>query len=145
MNCNCVSLNFQNCKTDHSAVLQMILQWHLPCETAAAGTRCPPLQLHTPINSALSDICSVCPIKASASCSGVVTGERERGRGERRGGRKGWWNPGPTCQREEPRYKRWDIKYNGCGKIGYKGKNLDDQNRIFFVEVEYRGRWVRIV
>ena len=84
MNFNCVSLNFQNCKTDRSAVLQMILQWHLPCETAAAGTRCPPLQLHTPINSALSDICSVCPIKASASCSGVVTGEREGG-GEREG------------------------------------------------------------
>ena len=84
MNFNCVSPNFQNCKTDRSTVLQMILQWHLPCETTAAGTRCPPLQLHTPINSALSDICSVCPIKASASCSGVVTGERERG-GEREG------------------------------------------------------------
>ena len=36
--------------------------------------------------------------------------------------------------------KNRDIKYNGCGKIGYKGKNFDDQNRIFFVEVEYRGR-----
>jgi hypothetical protein len=75
----------------------------------------------------LSDICSVCPIKASASCSGVVTGEREGG-GEREGvvGKDGGTRVPLVSE------KNRDIKYNGCGKIGYKGKNFDDQNRIFF-------------
>jgi hypothetical protein len=37
-----------------------------------------------------------------------------------------------------------DIEYDGCGSPGYRGENMDDQDRIFLLDDEFRVRRVRI-
>jgi hypothetical protein len=41
-------------------------------------------------------------------------------------------------------YRVWDIEDDGCGRYMYRGKNLTDQDKIFLLEDEYRGRRVWI-
>jgi hypothetical protein len=33
----------------------------------------------------------------------------------------------------------WDIEDDECGRIGYREENLDDQDKIFFLDEENRG------
>jgi hypothetical protein len=37
-----------------------------------------------------------------------------------------------------------DIEYDGCGSPEYRGENIDDEDRIFLLEDEFRVERVRI-